>query len=257
MKKALVLLLGILITQISFAQRIDLVSYDVEVGFNRAWSDTRPLDRIRRSAPSDDYFWSIGYDANMTNYYCGIKPEFAFSDFISADAGLRFTYTESRYYRNNSSYFYWLFAEDAQNTTYVRMNRIVQRSYWLGIPFDVRYTPWGIFEKGLYVKAGFALNCRLATKNDVTTSSGDMDKYSNDIADQIENPNTFAVPIWLGVGFQFGRHRSACIELTFPCFYAHAKMSSICKAKAPGVGLQFTYRIPNWKNWKNDVLLNH
>ncbi len=248
MKKELSLFALLFACQMAASQSVSIISFDIEAGFNTVGCDNTSLSRLRSNAADDDYYYDWGYDSRLTNWYVGIKPEVALCNKVSVDAGLRFTYTTSNYDRDHSRYFYWLYKEDGQYTSYIRLRKIEQESYWLGIPFDIRFVPRDLDRTSIYLKAGLAANWRLKTRNDIDTYNRDMKRYEDDIAEQIENPNNFALPIWLGVGIQFGSHHAACIELTLPYWLKHAKMSSLCKANHTAIGLQFTYRLPNWSN---------
>jgi len=247
MRKQLTILLSLLTIHFSSAQSFNLINFDIETGFNTVGADNMSLSRMRNSSVADDdwcRFDIYDYDSRINNFYIGVKPEFAIFNKLSVDAGLRFTYTQSDYDNDDRRFSYWLVEQNEDKTSLIRVRDIEQKSYWIGIPIDIRFVPCDLDQTSVYIKAGCAMNMRVATHNNVKTYSRDMKHYEKTIEKQIENPNNFALPIWMGVGIQFGRDGAFCIEMTFPYIVEFAKMSSLCEADHTAFGMQFTYRLP-------------
>lgn len=228
------------------AQPLRMVSIGIEGGFNVGWCDDADLSNIRKSGIIDDCGVDWDDDASVTNMYVGVKPEFFITNQLSVDAGVRFTYTYSEYDKHYSRYMYWLYSQEGQNTSYIRVRNIEQESYWVGIPVDIRFVPRGLDETSVYLKAGCALNWRITTHNEVKCYKHDMKHYEDDIADQVSKPDNFALPIWLGVGMQFGPHKAMCIEFTFPYITEWAQTTSLGEVEPISLGFQFTYRLPTF-----------
>ena len=233
------------------AQSKRLIAIDTEVGVNVRSSDKHSLARLRGYNAAEK---EIGddrrrKDAYMICWYVGAKPEFRINEKLSFDGGIRFTLAESRLRRKDNVSMKWKFAEKGINTMYISIDRLNQSSLYIGVPVDIRFVPAGLDATSVYLKAGASFNFRSVTLNHVETSQERMqDLYEDEINDQIEKPDSFALPIWMGVGIQFGHEKGACIELTLPYFMNLAQMSSLCKVRGSGIGLQFTYRIPTFRS---------
>jgi hypothetical protein len=99
----------------------------------------------------------------------GVKPEiFLGRNRWGISSGLRFSrYTTALEPRNGA--FYWMFRQEGLQTDYLMINKFTQRSYYLGVPLEVRFFPnRRELPVQIYFKAGAAVNYRLHTDNGVT-----------------------------------------------------------------------------------------
>ncbi len=253
------LLLAMLLCSTTYAQTGRIFGLNVETGFNVASGDDTSQDRVQHphhvdnkyyhhhdhhdwDDDDDDDDWDL--DLNEGNFYIGIKPEFVLSQKLILGAGVRFNYTYSQYERNNDKYFYWLYSDDNQTTSYIRLQSLEQHNFWIGIPVEFRFIPRGTDQMGLYICAGTSFTYRLGTRNKVTAYKHHTERYEDDIADQIDHPDNYAMPIWLGVGFQFGPKQAFAIDCSLTYTMDWAQMNSLGDVYPLGFGIHFAYRLP-------------
>lgn len=231
----LVLLINLFL--ISSASAQELIGWNIEWGVNRRRAHEFKDSHI--GVDSDLGWMFSGSRAKVKTYYAGVKPEFALSRKVSVDAGLRISYSHSSVIYSNSSVNWHM---DSEN--YIALSEMNQHSFYMGVPFDLRFMPCDWDDSGPYIKAGFGVNFRLGVKSDLTAKDDEMRCYESRMEKQVEKPDFVAIPMWMGVGGQFGYDNAFCVELTFPYIMDYSQMSSLVKLSGTGLGIQFMYRIP-------------
>ena len=199
----------------------------------------------------------FGENNELSTTYFGIKPEyFIFNNRIGIASGLRFTMASSKLVFNQDDLL-WKLKEDGLHTDYVRISNILQDSYLLGIPFEIRFFP---NKRELpfqhYVKIGTSLNYHIYSDNQVVFTNNAMEKYKDVVLNQLSENNVFSSFVFGAVGFKIGKFREGCwvpwgnIEFQFPYMLLTNK-SFVFAGRGgsfPGVGIQCSFEIPIGKN---------
>ena len=87
--------------------------------------------------PTDTYTWSVfeTYPCRLQLVHLGVEPEFELCRIVSAQAGVRFTYANAKLGKRFDDYtLYWRVAEKDEQTYLVRLCKMRQESYYVGIP---------------------------------------------------------------------------------------------------------------------------
>ena len=190
------------------------VTFGVEFGSDLLFGETIKPDKVRESKSSyylfDDYDFYCGllWDYQTINItYLGIKSEMFFAkNRLGLASGIRL----SRYSTSLDSdrdYFLWNLQQDETNTEYVRIRKITQNSFYVGIPFEVKFFPnKREMPAQFYVKTGAAFNYRINTINKIIFHNPSMNFYDETISNYTNrNLTDFNAYLFLGCGLKIGR----------------------------------------------------
>ncbi|MDR0507755.1 MAG: hypothetical protein LBH32_13200 [Dysgonamonadaceae bacterium] len=199
----------------------------------------------------DDYY-GCGYlyiDPNFTRFYIGVKPEYSLGISWAVAAGARFSFGNSTL-SSDRDYFLWNIAETDNSVNYVRINKLNQNVYNIGIPLEVKYFT-GVrrdYFVRQYFKAGFVLNYTFADDVSVDFVDARMNKYADDVRNQFDKPNNFNGQFILGIGLKIGRMRNPLGTVEFYIsnhLSDNMRLSSLFKMnEGIGIGLQTTFYLP-------------
>ena len=183
----------------------------IETGANVFFGDASRPEMIRESGyyyHPDDYYDGYIYDNQDTEFfYFGFKPEYTLSKYqrFAISSGIRFSYAQTTL-TSDREYFLWKISETGANTNYVRINRITQKNYHIGIPFEVRFF---MRKKDSFVRQyfvwGTVLNILLSSSNDVSFKNAEMKKYASNVNENIKKPDFFHWNVYAGVGMKVGK----------------------------------------------------
>ena len=198
-----------------------------------------------------DYDYYCGFVSDYQNYSCffiGIKPEYVLSKRFVITSGLRFYYNKTAI-KSDKEYFLWNVSELETSSNYIKINRISQKNYYLGVPIEMRFYPR---EKDHIVRQyfifGTTLNFLLTSENEITFQNPKMEKYNSQVSKYLEKPNLFLGTIYAGVGVKFGKSKYpfGSIEFRFPVisYGANNKKSFVQPANIFGCGFSTTLQIP-------------
>jgi hypothetical protein len=246
----------------AFPLRAQNVKLAVELGTDVYFGKSKKPDRAREtkstSPYSDDYF-NCGFigPEQMTNIlYVGLKSEFFFlNNRLGLSAGLRLSHYSTEL-DSDRDYFLWQIRQEATHTDYLRIRNIMQRSYYLGLPLEVRFflnKRNRLFRP--YLKAGAVLNWRLHTDNAVNFQNRAMNHYEEQVSDGIEPPSCFNAYLYPAMGFKVGRVSWFNFEVHFPTLMLTSNSSSFLDDYpniGVGVGFQFSVQIPLGTNSSKD-----
>ena len=237
------------------AQEKEKNSYRIgfEFGANSFFGETILPDQIRESKSLyeyDDFRCGLPLpEQTIDNFYGGIKLETFFrNNRLGFTTGLRFSELSSEINTNwRYNYFIWLLHQNETNTDYLRIQKIKQKNYYLGIPLELRY----LLRKrndsffNPYIKLGAAVNYCLSTNNHVTFYSSEMNKYAGELDEQIKKPKSFYAFVYPAFGFRFGKLKNVWfnIEADFPGFLIGDKVQPFIRTDF-GMGMQLSLQIP-------------
>jgi hypothetical protein len=242
--------------QTGFPQTDRKKKHNIRIGFETGvdsyFSDLKKPAPLREfnSELSDGYgFLYSGANQTFTSMGLGIKPEFFFGkNRWGISSGLRF----SRYLTTLNPHhdsFYWMVSQEGLRTDYLTIRKFSQKSYYLGIPLEMRF-----FTNGrdlpfqIYFKIGSAFNYRLSTDNEVVFKEPSMNKYAEAVDEEIGEPDRFHVYAYPAFGFKIGRYRTGHspwfnLEFHVPGILFQSNVSSFSKSRT-GLGASLTVQIP-------------
>ena len=238
-----------------------------ELGANIMSAELERPEQIRENHSSpysyyrDDYNYNRNYEygyirdySSLQTMYFGVKPEFfTYKNRIGIASGLRFTMASTKLVSDRDN-FLWKVKEDGLNTGYVRIDDIREKSYLLSIPFEVRYF---INDRELpfqtYFKIGVSLDYCVNSKYQVNFSSKAMEKYNEQIQNQIPKNDAFSYFVFGAVGFKISKYAEGKwtpwgnIEFQFP-YVLITKNSFAFAGTGFGAGIQCSFQIPIGNN---------
>ena len=220
----------------------------IEAGANVLFGDADNHERIRSYHDYGiffDFFPRIENDFSF--FYLGVKPEYVLHKRFTIAAGVRFSLSTLSL-GSDRKYFLWKVREEGTNTDYLKIQKISQKKYYIGIPLEVKFFPRvkDYFVRHYFI-VGAVFNFLVASDNDVSFQDAAMKKYASDVSSQIGNPN-FHGQLFGGIGLKIGRTNRPFgnIELRLPIYMlTNDKSNSLMKESgALGFGLQLTLQIP-------------
>ena len=233
------------------AQSSRLKYIGVEAGINSINAEVNNLEYIR-------YSYSYGYpviDNNdnitsiCTRAYTGTKFEILSNGGqLGLSSGIRYSRFHKELVANDdidNNYFYYITSTGEDNTEYLRVNKLIQNSNYLGIPFEfkVATTKNPHFVRFVF-KASIDFNFLINNNNDVKFHNNAMNEYKNQVTNTIKDPDQFYASLSLGGGLRIGKtdKPSVTIEGLIPCLY----FSDGYGLNRPdsGVGMQIDFQIP-------------
>jgi hypothetical protein len=144
------------------------------------------------------------------------------------------------------NFFYFLYAQDEQNTYYARVKSIMQTSSYLGVPAEFTFFP--LENQHLYrfyMKMGAEIDFRLSTHTNIHFMNEGMPSLESQVASQISSPSIVGFSFYNCVGIRAGvdGKPSFSVELLIPLLNTNPGASGLLK-NGFGAGLQFNYHIP-------------
>jgi hypothetical protein len=232
----------------------------IEAGFENQFGSNIKPSAIRESQSFyryeySDYYYDCGFLYNepaFARYYFGIKPEYSLSLNFAISAGLRIAYGKSSL-TADKEYFLWKVNETESSANYLRIKEVNQSVFNIGVPLYLLLYPnksdiWG----RVYGKVGVVLNFTMASDISVNFVNNQMNKYSNDIKNQFDDPTFLYGQVVFSWGLKLGRMRNpyGSMEFQLPInFNNKTRLNSLYKLdSAVGVGVQTTLYIPSGKN---------
>lgn len=236
----------------------------IEYGADFFFGSAIKPDMVRENKSSytwfddPDYYCGLIRDyENLNITYLGIKPEmYVAKNRIGLATGVRLSnYTTS--FDSNRDYFLWLIHQDDIQTEYIKIRDIKQKSYYLGIPVEVKFYPnKRELPVQFYVKTGAVFNYRIHTDNRIKFQHQPMIAHTETVSDQTnQNLKDFNSYMFVGIGLKIGRFHTNGrryiphfnIELHALNIMLTDKASSFIRTNA-GLGLQLTAQIPLGRN---------
>jgi len=191
-KLFLLLVAGIAFTT-AYSQETPHFSWGVECGTSTVNGNLNEKWAVRQDVSS--YNGDYGYgnsgslNTSMSLYSIGFKPEYSFSnDRLSVFSGLRFTRINSYMDKGSSGsgdFFYLRYKTTSTSSEYCRVTNIEENNDYVGIPLELRYTPFRIDNFDFFVKAGTEVGFKLASKTDIAFTTESMNAYKDEILNSV------------------------------------------------------------------------
>jgi hypothetical protein len=226
----------------SFAQKFNLI---FETGLERISCDKdKEYDYLRAIPESYKNYYdphSTAVESNMTRVHAAVKIEKSFLPKLAFATGIRYTYLESHLEKNQKpQYFYLLFDHTGTTTEYLTVRNIKQRANYIGIPLEIRYSPFSGHLFNLFCTAGSDVNLRLASSNDVTFHDEAMSVYESDVSDIVGNPDEMFVSAYAKVGVMIGKDSPwASVSAMLPVYLPHGSTTLVQPVAGVGINVQF------------------
>jgi hypothetical protein len=226
----------------SFAQKFNLI---FETGFERISCDKdKEYDYLRaipESYKSNYDPYSTAVESNMSRVHAAVKIEKSFLPKLAFATGIRYTYLESHLEKNQSpQYFYLLFRQTGTTTEYLTVRNIEQRTHYIGIPIEVRYSPFSGHLFNLFCTAGSDVNLRISSSNDVTFHDETMDVYESDVSDIVGRPDAIFMSAYAKVGVMIGKENPwASVSAMLPVYLPQGSTTLVQPVAGVGLNVQF------------------
>jgi hypothetical protein len=238
-----------LLTKAQGQKKINNFKLGIEFGINSYLGDRALPERIRESnhkGTDARLFENSSFEQSAEAFYLGVKPEiFLFKNRLGISSGVRFSLSSSTF-DAEGSYFLWLLRQKDVRTDYVRISSLAQRSYFIGVPLEIRFFPAPRERyRQYYLKLGASLNYQVLTHCDTQFRDPAMQVHTEIIEDQFSRLSIFNSYFYPAIGFKIG-NPSSCwmnVEVHFPGFLIDPQAASFLKTGI-GLGFQFSIQIP-------------
>ncbi len=254
---SLLILLGT--TVLSQEQELSISSWriGVELGTHYLSYDRVIPSQVRSIVQSNIYQYSYSssyYSADMWGSsnigvtYVSIKPEYLLTERLSVSSGIRFSFYNDML-TDNGNYFLWELPGDANTANYLRVRNIEQSVYTLGLPVEFRFSPRrvdGVVRH--YFVAGGLFNFATFTRTKVNTLNPSMNKYEEQVKEQLPRPTHFSNHFYAGMGLKIGKidRPFVNVEVLFPMFsFGNSVASSFAHSVNVGtIGISTSFKVP-------------
>ena len=198
--------------------------FGIETGIRTFDSQSHEYDFIREEAT---YYYGYGGSKLSWNSYSpfvSIKGEYrSLSDKLWLSSGINYSSFHSVMGKSGNSqnqidYFYILLKQSEKESYYYRIKEIQETNHYIGVPIDIRYSPFLPRFFRLYFKLGFDFNFKIASQQSVDFYEARMNKYEEEILALFDKSNSFYAASSFGIGFQLGKQNkpNIRIEADFP-----------------------------------------
>lgn len=229
----------------------------IELGTHYISYDRIIPDQVRAIAQGHSYRYSYSssyYSANRWGSgnigvtYVSIKPEYLLTERLSLSSGIRFSFYNDML-TDNRNYFLWELPGDANTANYLSVKNIEQFVYTLGLPVEFRFSPRrvdGIVRQ--YFVVGGLFNFATFTKTRVNMLNPSMNRYEEQVKEQLPRPTHFSNHFYAGIGLKIGKINRPFvnIEVQFPMFsFSNSVVSSFANNSNVGViGISASFKVP-------------
>jgi hypothetical protein len=226
----------------SAAQKFNLI---FETGVERISCDEDKEYDYLRSIPESysNYYdpYSSAIESNMTRAHAAVKVERLFLPKLAFATGIRYTYLQSHLKKNQSpQYFYLLFRQTGTTTEYLTVRDIEQRANYIGIPLEVRYSPFSGHLFNLFCTVGSDVNVRVLSSNSITFNDENMREYESDVSGIVGSPDEMFVSAYGKFGVMIGRtNPRASVSAMLPIYLPQGSSSLVQPVAGVGINVQF------------------
>jgi hypothetical protein len=227
----------------------ELRHLQMETGFTIFSAEMTDDENFR--AEDYDYLDGVRLRSNYDVIFAGAKVEvFSPNDKWGFSTGVRYSQMTGRVSNQSTlfaseEFFFYRFREDGTTTEYLTIEKIRQRTEYLGIPLEVRLYPFQKRRFNLYFKAGGDINFRLRSTTEVHFHEPMMSLYEDDLADDFNSPDDVNATLNVAVGFTVGKSGKPKFgfEIPAPAIYLNADAGGIVRPEVGG-GLVIFLSIP-------------
>ncbi len=195
--------------------------FGIETGVKMFDSQSHEYDFIREEAA---YYYGYGNGSAEMRWisyspFASLKIEYrSLSDNFWISTGVNYSSFHSIMGESGSSadqtdYFYVLKSQNDNDSYYYKIKEVQEINHYVGVPLDIRYSPFKARFFRLYFKLGFDFNFRVASTQSVDFYEAQMNKYEDDILDLFEESNSFYASTTFGVGIQLGKPNKPNIRI--------------------------------------------
>lgn len=198
----------------------------VEIGIKTFDGQASDYEFIREAAVYYYGYYSNYSEISLMTYapFVALKAEYRLlSDKFWLSAGVQYASMTSKMGKishsgNNSDYLYIMLDQNLDDIYYYRVKEIEEKDHYIGIPIDIRYSPFIPRYFRLYFKAGFEVNFKVASQQNVVFYDSEMKDKEGAILDLFDQPGSTYSTGTLGVGIQLGKQDKPNfrIEADFP-----------------------------------------
>lgn len=184
-----------------------------------------------------------------SSFNLSFMPEYYLTNRFSFATGLRVSRTKSNYKPGIGKFLYFKSREDGYDTYYYRIESIEEKSIYVGIPLEFRFTIRGSHRPTPYVRLGATPSFRCTTALMVKEyhQKKSQSSFTGINTKKIPQPDKFIAPVYFAAGFQFGHEDAYCVEITFPYIVEGGSISGLQDCGNLGGGLQLTYQFSKIK----------
>lgn len=244
-KHSLVLLM-LLISTVVFSENPKKISVKIEFGVGPVTTTDNKAWNIRRDVGMYYYDYNNSYSYNSSSVYpdvlltqFAVKPEISFfDDKLALSSGLCINVLNSSlspiiYSINDESYFYLRYNSTNLLTEYAKVKSISETTSYLGIPIDIKFSPFSFWKMDFFLKTGVDVNYKLASNTNLDFYNESMASEEQAILDKVGlNTNKF-LSIWttsMGVSFGNKEKLRYNIEYILPSVILTKNNSTIANA---------------------------
>ena len=238
--------------------------HNIKLGFSAGYESyfgaTNKPAQVREYESAYDNYYECGLiidDQSIGAFHAGVQAEYFLCDNrLGISSGLRFSQTSAEL-KSNENFFFWKIGEENLTTDYLRIKKISEQNYWLGIPVELRFFP---NKRELpvqhYFKLCYSYNILIGSHNRVSFQNSGMDKYASDVQEQLAQPSPAYSYLYPACGLKIGRFKDSQqrspwinVEFHFPGVLIAKHISSFLNPYESsglglGLGLQLTIQFP-------------
>ncbi|MGI5975208.1 MAG: hypothetical protein ACOX7E_05635 [Paludibacter sp.] len=180
---------------------------------------------------SDEFNARVNLNGDFA--YLGISPEYLINKNWSVSSGLRFSKYLSSIIKDDydrGGFFFLRVNQENERTDFARIKAIKENSSFIGIPWEVKYTPLVLRYFDLHAKLTIELAYRLNTRTDIEFKDEAMRAYQRDILREIgvkANPWLSTTSLSVGARLKLSKQVYLSGDWSAPAFYMTKNNSSL------------------------------
>jgi hypothetical protein len=165
--------------------------------------------------------------------YFGVSPEYLINKNWSVGSGLRFSRYLSSIIKDDydrGGFFFLRVSQEDERTDFARIKAIKENSNYIGIPWEVKYTPLVLRYFDLHAKLTVELAYRLNTHTDIEFKDEAMKAYQKDVLRDIgvkANPWFSTTSLSAGARLKLSKQVYFSCDWVAPAFYITKNNSSL------------------------------
>lgn len=180
---------------------------------------------------SDEFNAQVNLNGDIA--YFGVSPEYLINKHWSISSGLRFSKYFSSIIKDDydrGGFFFLKVSQEDERTDFARIKAIKENSNYIGIPWEVKYTPFVFRYFDLHTKLTVELAYRLNTHTDIEFKDEAMKAYQRDVLREIgikTNPWFSTASLSLGARLKLSKQAYLSCDWVVPAFYMTKNNSSL------------------------------
>ncbi|GAB1416316.1 hypothetical protein MASR2M117_17220 [Paludibacter sp.] len=165
---------------------------------------------------------TVNLDSEMS--FLGVSAEYALNNRWSLISGLRFITLESSAIKNDydrGGSFYLRLKSDGPTVEYTRIKSIKEQSAFLGIPLEVKFSPFNFKYISLYAKLSGEFAYSIYNSTDIEFKLLEMERFEKSVLNDLNlkyNPFYTSVYATFGARVKLGKSMYTSIDVFTPSF---------------------------------------